>query len=142
MPLYEYKCEHCNMRFEKYFSKIHEKKEEKCLSCGKMAGRLMSSFSFKFNESKKIPKEIDKVVGSDAEKRWMLYEERKNKKEKLRKELNDNPISRDIESGEYTPLTITNTETKEILDKNDAVKFRKQAITDCVETINQIDEKS
>jgi putative FmdB family regulatory protein len=49
MPTYEYKCDHCNKKFE-LFQKITEEPIAKCPSCGARAQRLFgtgSGFIFK-----------------------------------------------------------------------------------------------
>lgn len=41
MPIYEYECENCGYRFEK-FQKMSDKPIEKCPKCGGRARRLFS----------------------------------------------------------------------------------------------------
>ena len=89
-----------------------------------MAERVITSApSFKMAESKTIPKEIDKKIGADAEKRWLDYEQRKNEKEKLRKEHGSEKLARDPD-GNYVPLNITEDGKK--VSEEKAINFRKE----------------
>ena len=123
MPIYEFKCSECSLKFEKMFSKISENSQEDCPNCGKLATRLISSPNFKFAESKLIPKEIDLDIGRKANQLWMDYEDRKSAKDKIRKENNSQRLSRDPD-GNYLPLTVTKND--KIVSEQEAVNIRKE----------------
>ena len=133
MPIYEFKCEKCNLKFEKIFSKISEKSTEECPECGKPAKRLISRSNFKIAATKSIPKEIDLKVGADAEKRWLEYEDRKSQKEKIKKEFNVDKLSVDADYN-YAPITMT--KDNEPVSEKEAIKLRKEMYSD-YETIRK-----
>jgi putative FmdB family regulatory protein len=90
MPIYKYACGSCSLKFEEIV-KFEDSKEIKCPSCGGSSDRLFpDSFSVKTTLDPKrdtivSPKEIDKVVGADADKKREIIEKRKNEgtKQKL-----------------------------------------------------------
>lgn len=90
MPLYEYRCDNCNFEFEEIFP--YEKRDDViCKKCGSKADRKISPFGINVSivpgrDTVYSPKEIDKVVGKDAEKRWQSYDERWKDKYKKRQE--------------------------------------------------------
>jgi putative FmdB family regulatory protein len=45
MPIYEFKCEHENIVFEK-LKKITDTSDEKCPSCGRLAKKILSQSTF------------------------------------------------------------------------------------------------
>lgn len=107
MPLYEYLCSNCDLEFEDL--SLFEKKDEKnCPSCGEKAIRRPAS-QFGVNTSidhKKDTivsnKEIDKVIGQDAERKRKIYEENRKKRwgNKVPELLN---IPKDAD-GKYSPI--------------------------------------
>jgi len=125
MPIYEYVCDKCRLKFEKINYRITDKKEV-CPRCYEDATKVPSIFSHKTNESKHIPKEIDLRVGRESEKRWLDYEDRKKEKEKVRKEHGTQRLSREI-NGEYTPLSLKK-DGKEVSEK-EAVSLRKEMLS-------------
>ena len=106
MPVYEFKCLDCSLKFEKSL-KISDSQETDCPNCGtKTSNKLPpKGVLSKVAESTKIPKDIDLAVGKSAEERWLSYEERAKQKEKIRKESDTNLITRDAD-GNYAPLAI------------------------------------
>lgn len=123
MPIYEFKCEKCELKFEKYYSKISDNKKEECPSCGGVGNRVVSLTNFKMGDSVKVAKEVDLAVGKDAERRWKVIEERNSKKEKLRQEFGTEKLSRDFD-GNYTPLTVTKDD--KVVTEKEGVKLRKE----------------
>lgn len=83
MPLYQYKCASatCNHNFEKLVG-MGERDKQECPLCSKRAVR--DGFSgFTVNtpldlktKSPHTKKEIDRVVGEDAAKKWKAFEDR------------------------------------------------------------------
>jgi len=45
VPIYEYRCEHCGVTFEKFFRSAAAAGEAACPSCGRPGRRLISLFS-------------------------------------------------------------------------------------------------
>ena len=127
MPIYEFKCEKCNLKFEKIFSKITVKQQEDCPCCGEKSDKIMSASNFKINESTNIPKEIDLKVGADSEKKWIEYEDRKSIKNKVREENETKRLSRDLE-GNYSPLAVT--KEGQLVSEEEGVKIRKEMYND------------
>lgn len=82
MPLYEFKCLECEHEFEELIP--YEKRDEKraCKICGGDSERkYASTFGIHSDLNPKsdtivTDKEIDKVVGKAAEKRWEGYDEK------------------------------------------------------------------
>jgi len=82
MPLYTYKCKSCSHEFDELI--IYEKRNsvQKCKLCESDAERkVATSFGISTSLDPKrdtiySPKEIDKVVGEEANKKWTGYNER------------------------------------------------------------------
>jgi putative FmdB family regulatory protein len=93
MPIYEYQCSECGLRFEKLFRSIQEVPEQPCAECGKPAQKLVSAVSFQFvhkqglrgalpsNTGTSDDWNFDKAIGRDAEKKWSHIEERNSGKD-------------------------------------------------------------
>lgn len=78
MPLYEYKCADCGREFEDISSYDDRDNKRPCPSCTKDNNqRKISSFGVHLEADSRdtaySPKEIDKVVGAAADKRWETY---------------------------------------------------------------------
>lgn len=80
MPMYSYKCGSCALLFDKLVS-AGEKDNQVCLICGKESKRSgVEEFSVKTpvgapgEKAIRSNKELDLVVGADAEKRWLQHE--------------------------------------------------------------------
>jgi len=85
MPLYVYKCEGCGHEFEdliSYAKRDDVKPCPKCKTGSKRKEVTEFGFSVKADKGATIisPKEIDKAVGADADRRWNYIEARKNKR--------------------------------------------------------------
>jgi DNA-directed RNA polymerase subunit RPC12/RpoP len=85
MPLYVYKCAECGHEFEDLIAYIARDDQKSCPKCGKVSKRVeatMFGVSVKADRNATLvsPKEIDKAVGADADKRWNWLETRKNKR--------------------------------------------------------------
>jgi len=75
MPLYQYNCPECGFEFEKFCS-VKDRDSQDCSQCGTLAVKQLAN---SFAVASKVDvdrggvhsaKEIDKVVGEQAEKRW------------------------------------------------------------------------
>lgn len=98
MPIYEFQCEECGLRFEKLFRAVSSNPEVPCSSCGEPAKKLVSAASFQFAHTPvggPVPQNTgvhaldynaDRVIGRDAEMRWKAIEKRKALKEKVASE--------------------------------------------------------
>lgn len=80
MPLYLYFCENCDLKFEKLNKLENRELPSSCPVCGKLSNRTYSGSTFgissKLDPKKDTiysPKEIDKVIGESAAKKWEGY---------------------------------------------------------------------
>lgn len=116
MPLYEFRCRSCGHEFEEILSYNNRDNGVKCKLCGNESERkIVSSFGIHNSLDPKRDtivsnKEIDKVVGAAAEKKWEgydgrwknRYEQRQQKRWKGKKpEIVNIPKDSD---GKYTPV--------------------------------------
>lgn len=123
MPIYSFRCSQCSLKFEKSLKPDYSG-EVQCPSCSNPSNKLPpQNVVGKVGEVTSIPKEIDLKVGSDSEKRWGEYEERKSIKEKIRKETNSDWISRDLDGG-YSPLSVVKDD--QVVTGEEAVNLRKE----------------
>jgi len=82
MPLYVYRCTACNHEFDELVSYEKRDKFQTCKLCGKESERKVAApFGIKTTLNARTdtiysPKEIDKVVGADADKKWEGYNEK------------------------------------------------------------------
>ena len=96
MPVYEYECKHCDSLFEELLTSradVQAYSKQHVCDCGKMADRVPSVANAVF---KGIPGRsgshdldypvLDKAVGRSAEKRWGVYNQRKEARDKVRKQ--------------------------------------------------------
>jgi putative FmdB family regulatory protein len=95
MPVYEFQCEECGLRFEKLFRSVSTNPEVSCSACGKPAQKLVSAASFQFAHTPvggprpqntgvhALDYNADRIIGRDAEMRWKAVEKRKALKEKV-----------------------------------------------------------
>jgi len=92
MPLYRYICDSCKYEFEKLV-KADCRDDQECVECGKVAVRDIStgfSVSTQIDTQRQAvvtAKEIDKVVGSDAEEKWQVHHDRTENRRKGMKEV-------------------------------------------------------
>jgi putative FmdB family regulatory protein len=82
MPLYTYKCDVCGHEFDEIMKMDDRDVAPPCKLCKKESHRKIA---VPFSHTTKVmagkdtihtPKEIDQVVGRDAEKKWTAYDER------------------------------------------------------------------
>lgn len=104
MPIYEYDCDDCGLRFDKLVPMRDADVIPPCKECSSFRVRkLVSAVSFTFAHAPVggprpqntgvhgIDYNIDRVIGRDAEQKWKLIEERNSRKASI---LRDNPGSR------------------------------------------------
>lgn len=116
MPLYVYECKACGHVFEDLVKYLDKDNVQNCKICGEEATRQAATtfgVHTKINPRKDTVltnKEIDKVVGADAEKKWMKFDERWHKKYEARQkkrwgDKTPEPVSIPKDSdGKYSPI--------------------------------------
>lgn len=116
MPMFEYKCSSCGHEFEELIQSKDKNKEQFCKLCGKGSKRkeiyLVSSSTTidPRRDTVYSPKEIDKVIGADTDKKWKGYDERwkkryEDRQQKRWKGQQPAPVNlpRDAD-GKFTPI--------------------------------------
>ena len=134
MPIYDFKCNNCSLKFEKSL-KIAESGETHCPNCKEKTSVKLPAkgVAGKIGEPTRIPKDIDLAVGRSAEERWQAYEDRSKRKEKIRKDSDTNLITRNPD-GNYAPLSITKEGKK--VSSQEALKTRRD-MYDTMDTIKK-----
>ena len=134
MPVYDFKCNDCSLKFEKSL-KIAESDETTCPSCkAKTSNKLPpKGVLSRVGESTNIPKDIDLAVGRSAEERWQAYEDKSKQKEKIRKESDTNLVTRDPD-GNYSPLAVQ--KDGKTVNSQDALKVRRE-LYDTMDTVKK-----
>jgi len=99
MPVYEFQCKNCGLRFEASANVENSEKPKKC-DCGEMAERIVpEKLNFHFDPKtegigpqntgiSEVDYGVDRAVATDAEKKWDDIEARNAVKRAL---LRDNP---------------------------------------------------
>jgi len=125
MPIYEFQCFSCGLRFDKLFRRVSDEKEIPCKACGEPAKKQVSAASFKFAHSQGVNGALppntgtsddwnfDKAIGRDAEQKWKAIEQRNSGKDSvIRDERRDgrvisrNHLAPKLDgSGEYRVIT-------------------------------------
>lgn len=138
MPIYLFRCQECSVKFEKTMS-IKSEEPAPCPLCKKPADKLPpQNVSANVAEPTSIPKDIDRAVGADAEKKWLEYEDRKSMKEKIRQEYGTQRLSRDPD-GNYVPLTLT--KDGAVVSEDEAVGLRKEMFKEYMTVKNDPETK-
>jgi putative FmdB family regulatory protein len=96
VPIYEFTCGSCGLRFEKLYRRVSDDQVTPCESCGKEARRQVSVAAFKFNHPASQKRGMappntgtsddwnyDKAIGEDASRRHAEAAERRSRKEKI-----------------------------------------------------------
>jgi len=109
VPLFEFQCEDCGIRFEKLSKSSEEAgNAAPCPECGDDAKRQVSVVNHTFAHTpngpvpqntgvSQIDHNFDRVIGRDAEQKWALIEERKQHKEAVLKEARKNGVDAQME---------------------------------------------
>lgn len=106
MPLYEYKCAHCSLKFEILRSNSKKDDPAKCIECKKEAKRVLSAPEAQFNVPGFVAsdfQDVDKVVGADAEKRWINVEHRRSDMMNVISKEKATNVAR-TSDGKYVPI--------------------------------------
>jgi len=86
MPMYTYQCDQCGFVFEDLVSFDEKDTDITCSLCaGKAVRNAVETFGIHTTLNSRTdtiysPKEIDKVVGAESERKWAGYDERWRKK--------------------------------------------------------------
>jgi len=80
MPLFEYKCQKCGLRFEELRNNNEDTDQMPCIGCGGQANKLISTFSSVVSGSSN--ESVDVKIGKEAEKRWQTIHNRQEKRRK------------------------------------------------------------
>jgi putative FmdB family regulatory protein len=101
MPLFEYQCGTCSLKFEELRNQKEDNSAVPCKSCGSPSNRLMSSFSSVIAGGS--PTETtDMMIGRESNKRWQTYHDRQSKRHDGKELKNfDLPKTKD---GKYMPV--------------------------------------
>lgn len=99
MPIYEFTCPECGLRFDQRFSKMmttDELPSHPCKECGQPAYRQVSAANFKFSHPTSQTRgalppntgtsddwNYDRVIGRDAEAKWKVIGQRDAAKQKV-----------------------------------------------------------
>jgi putative FmdB family regulatory protein len=79
MPLYEFQCEKCGLKFEELKNQNEKSDVIPCISCGADSDRLMSSFAPVVAGGS--PNETaDMSIGRVANQKWQNYHDRQTKR--------------------------------------------------------------
>jgi putative FmdB family regulatory protein len=94
VPIYEFTCQDCGLRFEKLFRRISDQPEAPC-ECGGVGLKQVTAAAFAFNHPPSQTRgalppntgtsddwKFDKAIGRDAEEKWSKIEERGRAKDK------------------------------------------------------------
>lgn len=128
MPVYEFQCSSCGLRFDKLFRRMETSDTlttTPCDSCGEPAQRQVTAAAFKFshpasqmrgaappNTGTSDDWNFDRVIGRDAEQKWKTVEQRKSEKNRvIRQEreagklVQSDQLVRSQEDGSYRSIT-------------------------------------
>lgn len=128
MPIYEFTCHSCGLRFDKLFRRMESSDsltETPCDSCGEAAYRQVTAAAFKFSHSASQVRgaappstgtsddwNYDKAIGRDAEQKWKIVEQRDAEKSRVIRQERENGLAlskgqlvRSQEDGSYRPIT-------------------------------------
>ena len=153
MPIYEYQCDECGLRFEVFHKSIPETDEAApCEDCGKAARKLVTAASHTFKHSEgqtrgPLPPNTgtsddwnyDKAIGRDAAEKWEVIGDRGALKDQVIREeakagrgiTRDHLIPTGASPEEGNPYqTVTESERQSInRNRNLAVEARKHLTT-------------
>lgn len=116
MPIYEFACDECGLRFE-VLMKYSESNTHPCKGCGEAAPKQVTAanFTFAHKPTGPVPQNTgvhsidysyDTVIGRDAAQKWKVVEERQKEKHKVMTENNVSgfDLKKDPKTGTYSTL--------------------------------------
>lgn len=94
MPIYDYQCDACGLRFEKMLKADAAKAELACTRCASLAQRRLSgpAFAFAGGTDGALPQntgvagvdlDVDRAIGRDAEQQWGAVHARLDRKRQI-----------------------------------------------------------
>ena len=95
MPIYEFLCYSCGLRFEKLYRAVSDDQEVPCKDCGDPAHKQVTAAAFKFAHKQGVRGALppntgtsddfnfDKAIGRDAEQKWKAIEVRNSEKDSV-----------------------------------------------------------
>lgn len=131
MPTFEYYCKSCKIIFEELLLLPEDAKKyinsHPCKKCRKNADRISSAVNFNF-KAPPGPTQgtgvhgqsgvhdldypvLDKAIGRSSEKKWGIYQQRKQLRDKIRREAGTNAIAQI--GNKITPMTKQHLEVRE-----------------------------
>ena len=92
IPIHEFQCYECGLKFEKLFRAVHEGTTYPCKNCGEEAKKLISQVNHTFAHVptgpvpqntgvSQLDHKADRIIGRDAEERWKAIEARQKYKQ-------------------------------------------------------------
>lgn len=103
MPVYEYQCDACGLRFDRLRKLSESDAPQACVECGTLARKMVTAAAFTFNHPASQTRgtappntgtsddwNYDKAIGRDAAQRWEHIGQRMGRKRKV---ISDNPGS-------------------------------------------------
>lgn len=153
MPLYEFKCKSCGHEFEEILSYSDRDSDVECKLCGSESERKPAS-SFGIHNTldpKKDTissnKEIDKVIGAAAERKWEGYDERWRNRYEQRQQKRWNgkkPKQVDIpkdSDGKYSPVMHLGNKKQKALRKEYSEALQEHRVERKKKGLEQFDSK-
>jgi putative FmdB family regulatory protein len=100
MPLFEYRCEKCGLKFEELIAQNKEALIVPCRVCGGDSMKQLSAFSPVVNGS--LNESTDITIGREASRRWQKYYDDQSKRHEG-KEIKKLDLPKD-KDGKYMPV--------------------------------------
>lgn len=121
MPMYQFYCDRCSVKFEKFMKMAEATWHTKCEKCNEEADRIITAPMINKNTDMAA---ADRIIGAEAEKRHEDIKKKKETKDKLRKETGNQAVETVLkkdESGkikyEYKPVSKERIEERKKLYK-------------------------
>jgi putative FmdB family regulatory protein len=89
MPTYQFYCEQCNLKFEKFMKMADATWHTKCDKCGGESDRVITAPMIKKNTDMAA---VDRIIGAESEKRHEDIKAKKQIKDKIRKESGNHAV--------------------------------------------------
>ena len=105
MPLLEFICPECSLSWNKRVPIMTETYNyQKCKRCGIDVPKMGLPSYLAIQRTGTSSATTDHIVGSDAEKKWDAFHEKKETRDTIRKDTGVQALTQTTE-GSYTPLT-------------------------------------
>jgi putative FmdB family regulatory protein len=117
MPIYEYQCKSCGLKFEELKSAKEESTIIPCRSCGSPSERAFSVFASSITGGS-LNESVDMKIGREANRRWQGYHDRQLKR-RGNNELKNFELPK-TGDGKYMPIMGLGNK-KEVADRHEYV---------------------